>query len=48
MKTNWYRSRVIQYTIYAIMYLIISKLVDFEFAVICALGSIIGEINYKE
>ena len=48
MTAKWYKSRVVQYIIYGTLYLIISKLVSFEFAVICALGTIIGEIHYKE
>ena len=47
MKQKWYKARVIQYAIYGSLYLAISKLVSFEFAVICALGAIIGEIHHK-
>lgn len=48
MKQKWYKSRIIQYVIYGTLYLVISKLVSFEFSVICALGTIIGEMHYKE
>ena len=48
MEKKWYKSRVVQYVIYGTLYLTITKLVSFEFAVICALGAIIGEMHYKQ
>jgi hypothetical protein len=48
MKQKWYKARVIQYVIYGSLYLAVSKLVSFEFSVICALGAIIGEMHHKE
>jgi hypothetical protein len=47
MKKKCYKARVIQYVIYGSLYLAVSKLVSFEFAVICALGVITGEIHHK-
>lgn len=48
MNKKWYKSRTTQYVIYITLYMIISRIVNFEFAVICALGTIIGEMNYNE
>ena len=47
MKNKWYQYKVVQYVIYGTLYLTLSKLVSFEFSVICALGCILAEVNQK-
>ena len=40
-------SRVFKYVVFSLIYLAIYKLTTFEFAVLTALGQIIGEIHYQ-
>lgn len=47
MEQKWYESRVMQYVIYGTLYLVINELLGFEFTVIIGIGTIIGEMQYK-
>ena len=50
MKTLWskfYNSRIGQYVIYGITYLVWWKLAGFEFAVIICLTTILGEMHFQ-
>tara|TARA_R110000824_G_scaffold34903_1_gene110119 strand:+ start:3580 stop:3756 length:177 start_codon:yes stop_codon:yes gene_type:complete len=40
-------SRIFRYVVFSLIYLAIYKLTTFEFAVLTALGQIIGEIHYQ-
>ena len=40
-------SRVFKYVVFSLIYLSIYKLTTFEFAVLTALGQIIGEMHYQ-
>lgn len=42
-----YNTRVGQYVTFGLIYMIIWKLGGFEFAVVIALGTILGELNFK-
>jgi len=51
MKTifnKFYYSRIGQYLIFAATYTFWWKFVSFEFAVICGISIIVGELTYKE
>ena len=51
MKNLWskfYNSRVGQYVIYGITYLVWWKLAGFEFTVIICLTTILGEIHFQD
>ncbi|MCK9417256.1 hypothetical protein M0Q97_11470 [Candidatus Dojkabacteria bacterium] len=45
---KWYKTRIIQYVIFGLIYWIFFRLFGFELAVIIALGQIVGEMHYKE
>lgn len=40
---KWYQSRLFNYVIFGIIYIIIKDIAGFEFAVLVALGTIVGE-----
>lgn len=42
-----YKTRLVQYLIATAIELLIYKLMGFEIAVICAIATIIGEMNYR-
>jgi len=44
---EFYNSRVGQYVIYGLTYLVFWKLAGFEFTVIIVLTTILGEIHYQ-
>jgi hypothetical protein len=45
---KWYKTRVIQYVVFGLIYYAFWKIGSFEFAVIMALGQIMGEMHFKE
>lgn len=46
---NWYKTRVVQYVIFGLMYYTLWKISgNFEIVVLFALGQIFGEMHYKD
>lgn len=47
MKNKWYETRLVQYLIYGLLYMVFWKLFGFEFTMVVAVGFIAAESDYK-